>query len=83
MREGDLGSKGPLEKEMDPFQYSCLGNSVDRGAWQATIHGVAESDTTKRLSTAQLGLLGGKIILQSPMLLPRFNFLSCPNACLP
>ena len=27
-----------------PFQYSCLENPMDRGAWQATIHGVTESD---------------------------------------
>ena len=24
-----------------PFQYSCLVNSMDRGAWQATVHGVS------------------------------------------
>ena len=28
-----------------PLQYSCLENSVDRGAWRATIHEVAESQT--------------------------------------
>ena len=26
-----------------PLQYSCLENSVDRGAWRATVHGVAKS----------------------------------------
>ena len=29
----------------NPLQYSCLGNLMDRGAWQATVHGVAESLT--------------------------------------
>ena len=26
----------------NPLQYSCLGNHMDRGAWQATVHGVAK-----------------------------------------
>ena len=29
----------------NPFQYSCLENLVDREAWQATVHGVAKSQT--------------------------------------
>ena len=29
----------------NPLRHSCLENPVDRGAWQATVHGVAESAT--------------------------------------
>ena len=28
-----------------PLQYSCLGNAMDRGAWWATVHGVARNRT--------------------------------------
>ena len=31
----------------NPFQYSCLENPMDGGAWQAIVHRVAESDTTE------------------------------------
>ena len=33
------------EGKGNPLQYSCLKNSMDRGAWRATIHGVAKSQT--------------------------------------
>ena len=39
-----LGQKDPLEKEM-ALQYSCLENPMDRGAYQATVHGVTKSWT--------------------------------------
>ena len=43
-----LGSgRSPGEGNGNPFQYSCLENSADRGAWQATVHEVTESDTTE------------------------------------
>ena len=37
-----------------PLQYSCLENPMDRGAWQAVVHGVTELDMTEWLSTAQV-----------------------------
>ena len=47
---GDLGStpggrRFPRERNSNPLQYSCLENSMDIGAWQATVHGVAKSQT--------------------------------------
>ena len=33
------------------LHYFCLENSMDRGDWQATVHGITESDMTKQLST--------------------------------
>ena len=35
----------------NPLQYSCLGNLMHRGACWATVHWVAESDTTERMHT--------------------------------
>ena len=38
----------PGEGNGKPLQYSCLKNSIDRGAWQATVHGVCrDSDITE------------------------------------
>ena len=47
---GDLGSvpgsgRSPGEGNGTPLQHSCLENPTDRGAWWATVHGVAKSPT--------------------------------------
>ena len=47
---GDLGSipglgRSPGEENGNPLQYSCLEIPMDRGAWWATVHGVAKSRT--------------------------------------
>ena len=50
---GDMGSIPGLgryrgEGNSNPLQYSCLGNPIDRGAWQAIAHEVAKSWTQLR-----------------------------------
>ena len=46
-----LGQEDPPGKENGyPLQYSCLENPMNRGAWWAMVHGVARSQTTKRLT---------------------------------
>ena len=41
-----LARENPMEKENgNPLQYSCLGNPMDRGTWQAAAHGVTQSQT--------------------------------------
>ena len=53
---GDVGlipgsERSPGEENDNPLQSSCLGNTIDRGAWQATVHEVTKgSDETYRLN---------------------------------
>ena len=39
--------RSPGEGNGNPLQYSCLENSKNRRAWQAAVHGVAESDLSE------------------------------------
>ena len=49
--EGSGVRKIPGEGNGNPLQYSCLENPTDRGAWQATVHGVTKNRTRlKRLN---------------------------------
>ena len=51
MKETQVQSESgrfPREGTGYPLQYSCLENPMDRGAWQATVHGVTNSQTELR-----------------------------------
>ena len=57
---GDPGSipgsrRSPGGGNGNLLQYYCMENSVDRGAWWATVHGVTESDTTEQVTFSHLG----------------------------
>ena len=57
---GDEGSipgsgRSPGERNGNPLQCSYLGNLIDRAAWQATVHGVTESDTPWQLNSCNNG----------------------------
>ena len=40
-----LAQEDSLEKEMATHQYSCLENSMNRGTWWTTVHGITKSQT--------------------------------------
>ena len=54
-KAGDMGlisgsGRSPAGGNGNSGQYSCLGNPMDREDWQATVHGVAKTDTHKHTS---------------------------------
>ena len=65
----DMGSipvwgRSPGGGNGNPLQYSCLENLMDRGAWQATVHGVAYSQTQydPGKTTLPASLSGGALL---------------------
>ena len=48
-----LGREDTLEKKMATYSSSCLGNPINRGAWQATVTGLPR-DTTEQLNNNKL-----------------------------
>ena len=94
---GDPGSipalgRSPGEENGNPLQYTCLENSMNRGAWQATVHGVAKSRTwlsdftfpeIKNLASLPFPGVHASFHVKSGTALfqPVFSFLSLPSWC--
>ena len=78
----DLGSipglRSPGEGNGYPLQYSGLENPMDRGAWRAMVHGIAELDTTAGPSLTFLPLSPREALLPQPL----FLFWPLPNLAL-
>ena len=75
---GDLGSipgwgRSSGEGNGNPLQYSCLENSMDGGAWWATVHGVTKSQTQLSDLTSQRPDMGVYVYF-----LPYFNWSLWP-----
>ena len=54
----------PVEGNGNQFQYSCLKNPVDRGAWWAIVHGVAKSWTQMQLLSTHECIITRHVINQ-------------------
>ena len=74
-KAGDLGlipgsGRSPGEGNGNLLQYSCLENPMGRGAWWATVHGVAKSRTRlsdfTSLHFTYWGVLGGSVVKDPP-----------------
>ena len=68
---GDPGSvpgsgRAPGEGKGNPLHYSCLENSMDRGAWWATVHGVSKSRTRSKPHPRGPGSTPRALRVQSP-----------------
>ena len=83
---GDLGlvpgsGRPPGRGNDNPLQYSCLENPMDRAAWWATVHAVAESDTTEWLTLSTHWNFAGERAWDLQIALQCFRGKTYPWAC--
>ena len=64
-----------------PLRHSCLGNPVDRGAWQAAVHGIAESDMTQQLNNNKLKYNFCKVQYTTPIFNTRPHRVKINRKC--
>ena len=72
--------RSPGEGNGYPLQYSCLENLIDRGAWRATVHGVAKSQTRLRTNTFTFTAISARWF---HLFLAHLPFLPCYSETLP
>ena len=53
-----VSGRSPGERNCKPFKYSYLENSMGRGAWRATVHGVTKKSDTTEILILSLSLIG-------------------------
>ena len=70
--------RSPGEGNGNPLPYSCLGNSTSRGAWQATVHGAAKSQTRLTTQTHTQTARGISSQAKDPTLVPHTGGTETP-----
>ena len=66
----NLWGRCPVRGNGNPLQHSCLENSMDRGTWWATVHGVSKSWTWLSISTPFLTVSTSLFSVSASLLLP-------------
>ena len=79
---GDAGSiprsgRSPGVGNGNPLQYSHLENPMDRGAWQATVHGVTKSRTGLSMHTHMQGIIRKSFLCNVGLLMRKVELFFC------